>query len=85
MIMPGTRIGKGCVIGAGSVIKGEIPNFSIVTGNPGRIVGSTNFFDRRYVDTPGVEETYFDPEHWALLKQTYGAATRKRAPDLESI
>jgi acetyltransferase-like isoleucine patch superfamily enzyme len=77
MIMPGATIGKGCVVGVGSVVKGDIPDFSIVTGNPGRIVGSTDFFDRRYVDEPAIQETYFDPQHLEVLKQTYGARRNK--------
>jgi acetyltransferase-like isoleucine patch superfamily enzyme len=38
MLMPGTAIGRDCVIGAGSVVRGEIPAGSIVIGNPGRII-----------------------------------------------
>lgn len=33
MILRGTHIGEGCVIGAGTVVKGEIPAHSIVTSN----------------------------------------------------
>ncbi|MGO1070488.1 acyltransferase [Lysobacter sp. CA199] len=40
IIMPGTRVGAGCIIGAGTVVRGEIPPLSIVIGNPGQIVGS---------------------------------------------
>ena len=32
-ILRGTHIGEGCVIGAGTVVKGEIPPHSIVTSN----------------------------------------------------
>ncbi len=32
-ILRGTHIGKGCVIGAGTVVKGDIPALSLVTGN----------------------------------------------------
>ena len=39
-ILPGTHIGKNCIIGAGSVIKGDIPANSIVIGNPAQIVGN---------------------------------------------
>ena len=38
-ILPGTSIGRGCIIGACAVVKGEIPDYSIVIGNPGKIVG----------------------------------------------
>lgn len=41
IILPGAHIGKGCIISAGSVIgKKEIKPYSIVAGNPGRIIGS---------------------------------------------
>ncbi len=32
-ILRGTHIGRGSVIGAGTVVKGDIPSFSLVTGN----------------------------------------------------
>ena len=38
MLMPGTVIGRDCVIGAGSVVRGKIPDGSIVIGNPGRVI-----------------------------------------------
>lgn len=41
ILMPGTNIGTNCIIGAGSVVRGEVPDCSIVIGNPGVIVGNT--------------------------------------------
>lgn len=41
IILPGTSIGKNCIIGAGAVVKGNIPDNSIVIGNPSHIVGNT--------------------------------------------
>lgn len=38
VILMGTTIGDNCVIGAGTVVKGKIPNNSVVAGNPGRII-----------------------------------------------
>jgi len=35
IILPGCSIGNFVIIGAGSVVTKDIPNFSIVTGNPG--------------------------------------------------
>lgn len=40
-ILPGTVIGTNCIIGTGSVIKGRIPDGSVVLGNPAKIVGRT--------------------------------------------
>jgi len=42
IIMPGTKIGKGVVIAAGSVVRGKIPDYSIVMGNPAKVVGRRN-------------------------------------------
>lgn len=41
IVMPGANIGRGCIIGAGTVVRGAVPDFSIVIGNPGQIVGDT--------------------------------------------
>ncbi len=38
LILPGARIGAGAVIGARSVVSGEIPAYAIASGNPARIV-----------------------------------------------
>jgi virginiamycin A acetyltransferase len=34
-ILPGAQIGTGSIIGAGAVVGGQVPPYSIVTGNPG--------------------------------------------------
>ena len=39
IIMPGTTIHDNVIIGAGSVVRGDIPSDSIVIGNPGKIIG----------------------------------------------
>jgi acetyltransferase-like isoleucine patch superfamily enzyme/dTDP-4-dehydrorhamnose 3,5-epimerase-like enzyme len=36
-ILPGLRIGRHAMIGAGSVVTSDVPPFAIVTGNPARI------------------------------------------------
>ena len=37
-ILPGTRIGNGCIVGAGAVVAGSHPAYAVITGNPGRVV-----------------------------------------------
>jgi probable biosynthetic protein (TIGR04098 family) len=39
IILAGAEIGDGCVIGAGSVVRGKIAPFSVVAGNPAKVVG----------------------------------------------
>jgi len=40
IVLPGVVIRKGCVIGAGSVVTDEIPEYSIAAGAPARVIGS---------------------------------------------
>lgn len=69
IILPGTKIGKGCVIGAGSVVRGDIPDHAVVVGNPGRIVGTTDKYDLEFVSDGGLDNTYFDPERLGELRR----------------
>ena len=41
IILPGVTIGKHSVIGAGSVVTKDIPEYSIAVGNPARVIRST--------------------------------------------
>ena len=38
IILPGISIGNGAIIGAGSVVTKDVPQYSIVAGNPARII-----------------------------------------------
>lgn len=38
IILPGVHIGKGCVIGAGSVVPKDIPDYAVAAGNPCKVV-----------------------------------------------
>lgn len=49
-IQAGTVLGKQCIVGANSVVRGIFPDYSVIVGAPGRIV-------KRYNQTAGVWET----------------------------
>ena len=38
IILPGVIIGKNAVVGAGSIVTKDVPDFSIVVGNPARVI-----------------------------------------------
>ena len=41
VLLAGTRIGTGSIIGAGTVVDFDVPPYVVVAGNPARVVGST--------------------------------------------
>lgn len=55
IIMPGAKIGRGCLIGAGTVVRGNIPDYSIVVGSPGSIIGDTRDFSQRQFEKIGID------------------------------
>ncbi len=49
VIMPNTKIGICCIISAYSYVKGNIPDYSIVRGRPGKIIGDTRELDSKLI------------------------------------
>jgi acetyltransferase-like isoleucine patch superfamily enzyme len=48
-VLKGSNIGRCCIVGANSVVRGEIPDFSIAVGSPARVVGQVEGVD---LDSP---------------------------------
>jgi len=61
LILPSVTIGKGCLIAAGTIVTESIPDYSIVSGNPAKVIGNTSSLDRRYFTNEIVRKNYFDP------------------------
>ncbi len=40
MVMPGVRIGDGCIVAAGAVVVKDLPPYSIAGGVPAKVIGS---------------------------------------------
>ncbi len=38
VILPGAQIGRNCVVAAGAVVRGPVADFSVVAGNPARLI-----------------------------------------------
>lgn len=60
-IVCGHTIGRHALIGAGSVVTKDIPDFALVIGNPGRIVG--------WVSEAG-KKLYFDNDGYAFCEKS---------------
>lgn len=60
VICPGVRIGSNTVIGAGSVVTKDIPDWVIAAGNPCRVIREITAEDRRLY----FRDKEFDDEAW---------------------
>lgn len=63
IILPGVTIGNNVVIGAGAVVTRDIPDNSIVVGNPGRVIRTTDNFIEK--NQKGMEKHPVFTTYWA--------------------
>lgn len=47
-IMAGVTIGKGCTVGAGSVVTRDLPDWSVAVGNPARVIKTLTEEEREF-------------------------------------
>lgn len=60
VIMPGTVLGKGCLVSAFSYVNGEFPDYSILRGQPARVIGSTRDLDEKILlEYPELKDLYY--------------------------
>lgn len=60
VILPGVHIGSNTVIGAGSVVSKDIPDWVIAVGNPCKVIRKITEEDRKYY----YKDREFDDEAW---------------------
>jgi acetyltransferase-like isoleucine patch superfamily enzyme len=65
IVLPGVTIGRGCTVGAGSVVTKDIPAFHVVVGNPARILRK---FEPQEPDPKLAEESSENPAIAAAAK-----------------
>lgn len=64
VILPGVHIGSNVVIGAGSVVTKDIPDWCVAVGNPCRVIRPITEEDRKYY----YRDQVFDEEAWAQVE-----------------
>lgn len=59
VIMPDTVIGKGSIVCAYSYVEGKFPDYSVIAGNPAKVIGDTREMDKQYIEMyPDLKEHY---------------------------
>lgn len=66
VICPGVHIGSNTVIGAGSVVTKDIPEWTIAAGNPCRVIRRITEEDRKFY----FRDREFDEEAWEVIQKT---------------
>ncbi len=69
MIVPGVTIGEGSVVAMGSVVTKDVPKFSIVGGNPAKVIGKRDVNHYRELDKNGMH--YMKLKKLGRVKWTY--------------
>ena len=64
VILPGVHIGSNTVIGAGSVVTKDIPDWVVAAGNPCRVIKKITDDDKKYY----YKDREFDDEAWNAIK-----------------
>jgi acetyltransferase-like isoleucine patch superfamily enzyme len=79
VVMPGIKIGRGCVIGSNSVVTHDVPPYSVAVGSPARVVR------RRFEFAPPDRIDWEVPEHIPYFYRGFELAghERKRNASLE--
>ena len=69
-----TTIGNNCIIGAGSVVRGQFPDDSVIVGNPAQVIMKTSVQKMLFRQNPGLVKTNNIPksECTRLIKKHFG-------------
>lgn len=73
-ILYNTSIGDNCIVGVGSVVRGEFPDNSVIIGNPAKVVMKTSMLKVLLQQSPGLVKTnnLTVPEANKLVKKHFG-------------
>lgn len=79
IVLPNVTIGDDVIIGAGSVVTKDIPNDSLVVGNPARVVGKVSDYIEK--NRALMEQSYVGHKYWKEMTGEDMAAMRSAIAD----
>lgn len=73
-ILLNTTIGNNCIIGAGSVVRGNFPDNSVIIGNPAKVVMTSGVQKFLFKNNPGLLKTRKLPQPLknSIVRQNFG-------------
>lgn len=71
VIMPGVKIGRNCVIAAGSVVTKNIPDYSVAMGVPAKVFCTTQEYAERCKRKMETQFPNFDEDGYMRNKRVY--------------
>jgi acetyltransferase-like isoleucine patch superfamily enzyme len=73
-ILPGTSVGDNCIIAAGSIVRGQFPENSVIVGNPAKTVLSMSMQKLFYQQSPNLFQIRDLPpkEKTRIIKNHFG-------------
>ena len=74
ILLSNTSIGDNCIVGAGSVVRGNFPENSVIAGNPAQIVSKTGIQRMLSKQNPGLLKTrnFTISQKDKLVKEHFG-------------
>jgi maltose O-acetyltransferase len=81
IVLPGSTVGDDAIVGAGAVVRGRIPDGSVVIGNPATVVADVASMTQRHLDAAGAAPTW-PHDGWTLLN---GITTERKRIQREAL
>lgn len=81
IVMPGANVGNGVIVGAGAVVRGNVPAYSVVTGNPASVARS-RFSKEEITELENLKWWDWDPDRVAAA---HGALSAGDIPALRKF
>ena len=82
IILPNVKIGNNVIIGSGSIVTKDIPDNSLVVGNPAKVIGSTSEYINKHKELMKKSPTY--NEEWTLENNITTSQKEQMIQELKS-